>query len=141
MERTRAFVPWTFFNDLLPFNAELIGGNAMVVRACGAKPDDGSILHSKEYLLFGNGMGTLLPQATALAQKGITGYVMEFVQKKDKRRVTYWEVQSVPEQTMDIPWHLKVSSREPDPDDDGHIKMLASQEGNPSQFLFLSYQP
>jgi hypothetical protein len=99
MKKLKAFVPMAFFKELLPYNAELPNGNAMVVRACGVKPDDGSILRSTEYLLFGNGLATLLPEASgSRAFGGRDGYVMEFVQKKDARQIVYWEVNAVKDQ-------------------------------------------
>ena len=120
MERIRAFVPWTFFEKLLPFNAELLNDNAMLVRACGTKPADGSVLRSKSFLLFGRGLATLLPQAGTLAQglNGKKGYVMEFVHKRDSRKVDYWEAQIASDQTQSPQnWEIEVSSFEPDPDD------------------------
>ena len=140
MERIRALVPWTFFGSLLPFNAELLNGNAMLVRACGAKRTDGSILRSKSYVLFGNGVATLLPQAKVLAKdpNSMQGYVMEFVQKRDGRQVDYWEAQSVPDQNLNgSRWQIEISEWEPDSDDGEHIINLVGQHGNPGQYFYL----
>ena len=141
MERIRAFVPWTFFEKLLPFNAELLNDNAMLVRACGTKPADGSVLRSKSFLLFGRGLATLLPQAGTLAQglNGKKGYVMEFVHKRDSRKVDYWEAQIASDQTQSPQnWEIEVSSFEPDPDDGIHITPLVKQEGKPGQYIYLA---
>lgn len=139
MEKIRACVPWTFFNNLLPFNAELLNGNAMVVRACGAKPSDGSILRSKEYLLFGNGMATLLPRAKNGSLVETDGYIMEFTQKRDSRGVSYWEVQSVANQMPGNPnWRLEVSHLPPISDEGWHIRKLIECKGKPGQFIYLS---
>lgn len=152
MEKIRARVPWVFFDNLLPFNAELLNGNAMLVRACGAKPSDGTILRSKEYLLFGNGIATLLPLAragllysgsanrntTLVMGTGSYGYIMEFTQKRDPRGVSYWEVQSVVDQMPGNPnWRLEVSDLPPISDKGWHIRKLIEREGKPGQFIYL----
>ena len=138
MESINAFVPLKFYSQLLPFNAELLKGNAMLVRACGAQGRDGSILRSKSYLLFGNGVETLMPQVESLIEGGTKGYVMRFVSKKDNRQVEYWEVQSTGDQTNPRGWTLGVSSEAPDNDDGMHVKLLVSQHGGPGQYIFLS---
>ena len=53
MEKIRALVPWEFFDTLLPFNAELLNGNAMVVRAFGAKSRDHSFQSGCSFFLYG----------------------------------------------------------------------------------------
>ncbi len=134
MEKIRAFVPWKFFKSLLPFNAELLKGNAMLIRACAAKPQDGSILRSKEYLLFGNGLATILPDALVASQylSSPRGYVMEFTEKTDGRSVRYWEVQSVASQSSGAGLlDLKVSYRPVPSDGEGYPKMLIEQPGDP----------
>ena len=136
--RRRALVPWKFFQELLPFNAELLNGNAMLIRACGTQAKDGSILRSKEYLLFGNGFATLLPWART-ATCPINGYVMNFSEKRDKRQVRYWEVQIDQSQERCSPdWQFRLSASQPDPDDEGHIVELISQSGEPGQSFYLA---
>lgn len=113
----------------------------MLVRACSAKPADGSILRSKSYLLFGNGVATLLPQARTLAQglNAKKGYVMEFVQKRDSRKVDYWEAQIAPDQTQSTQnWEIEVSNFEPDSDEGIHFKPLVEQKGNPGQYIYIA---
>lgn len=139
MEKIRARIPWEFFHDLLPFNAEVLSGNAMLVRACGAQSGDGSILRSKGYLIFGNGMATLLPQTKIPGRVDSGGYVAEFVRRSDPRGVEYWEVQSVPDQTPDaLDWYLNVSSFALGPSMGGHVRRLIEVEGDPGQFIYLS---
>lgn len=138
MQRIRARVPWSFFTQLLPFNAQLLNGNAMLVRACGAKPQDGSILQSKSYLLFGNGIATLLPQVDELAKdlNARRGFVMEFIQKRDKRNVMYWEAQCVQGDGLwaSASHELRVSSNPPDE----FAVSIIDQPGNPGQYIYLS---
>lgn len=138
MSQYRVFVPWKFFGDLYPFSAELINGNAMIIRACGAKPDDGSILRSRDYLLFGNGMATLLSQT--VEERNVTdGYTVRLFDRCVRPGVTCWEAQSVSRQSaLPESWRLKVSTTEPDPDDEGHIRMLVQSDGNPGQYLYLA---
>lgn len=131
MERIKALVPWDFFRGLYPFNAELLNGNAMVIKACAAG-EYGTILRSKEYLLFGNGLATLLPQGK---EHNAEGYVMEFVRKNDARGVKYCEVQSVPDQAR-TPWRLEVSGLPPPWTD--RTRILAFQAGDPGQYIFLA---
>ncbi|MBL8030338.1 MAG: hypothetical protein JNN11_03760 [Candidatus Doudnabacteria bacterium] len=113
----------------------------MLVRACGAKPADGSILRSRGYLLFGNGVATLLPQAETLAQglNGVKGYVMEFVQKRDPRNVAYWEVQiSVDQTRVERDWRIEASCLPPDSDEGIHFTPLVEQQGKPGQYFYLT---
>lgn len=139
MEKIRARIPWKFFEELLPFNAELLNGNAMLIRACGTQPTDGSILRSKEYLLFGHGMATLMPYARVCRVEERDGYIVALTEKCDPRGVVYWEVHSVGDQMPGTPdWRLKVSNFPPDPDDEGHIRRLIGIEGDPGQFMYLA---
>lgn len=125
------------FKQLYPFSAELISDNTMRVWAYGTKADDGSIMRSKEYLLFGNGLATL-----AMPQEPNTppGYVMEFRQQKDGDGVTYWEIQSLPEGQADstTPWNFNIRTIEPDEDEGLHIIRLVVQDGAPGQCFYLS---
>ncbi len=138
-EKVRARVPWEFFEELYPFNAELINGNAMLIRACGIQSINGSILRSKEYLLFGHGLATLLPYAGMGRRVERDGYIMEFTERRDPRGVVYWEVQSVGDQLPDPQgWHLKVSVHPPDSDMEGHVRRLIGVAGYPGQYFFLA---
>lgn len=150
MEGIRARVPWEFFRELYPFNAELLNAGAFLIRACGALPScgdrlDGSIQRSKGYLLFGHGIATILPHArrpcTDITDYYDDGYEVELTAKRDPRGVTYWEVQPVRGQGQ-MPeysdWRLKVSANPPDPDDEGHVRKLIEIEGDPGQYIFLS---
>ena len=139
MEKVRARVPWEFFKELYPFNAELLNGDAMLIRACAAKPTDGSILRSKEYLLFGHGMATLLSYAGVGRRVERDGYIVEFTENRDPRGVAYWVVQSVGDQLPDAQdWRLKVSNFPPDPDMEGHVRRLIGVAGDPGQYFFLA---
>jgi len=139
MERVRARVPWKFFQRLYPFNAEVLDGDAMVIKACGAKPANGSILRSREYLLFGHGMATLLPYAGVGRRVERDGYIVALTEKCDPRGVVYWEVQSVGDQMPGSPdWHLKVSNFPPDSDMEGHVRRLIEISGDPGQYIYLA---
>lgn len=138
MRKIRAYMPLSFFDMLLPFNIELIKGNAMIMRACGAKPSDGSILRSKEFILFGNGIATLIPMAKKLEQLGERGYVLEIEQKRDSRGIAYWDAQIARDKESHIPrWSLECSSYCPSSDDGLHVRKLVGQNGNPGQFIYL----
>ena len=138
VETFRARVSWNFFRELLPFNAEILKGNAMLIKACGAKPSDGSILRSKEYLLFGHGIATVLLQMGIAGRLENHGYVFEFSRKVDPRGVEYWNVQSVVDQMQEKKkWCLEVSYASP-PDDEERIQRLIGIEGKPGQFMYLA---
>jgi len=127
-----------FCTPLLPFNAELLNGNAMLIRACGAKLD-GSVLRSREYLLLGNGMATLAmwPQHP-FAFDTQEQYVVTVTERSDRRSVRYWEIQSRRDQTTDdVAWTLCVATEEPDPNKEGEIRMLVQSEGHARQFFYL----
>lgn len=131
------YLPWEFFDELYPFNAELLKGNAMLVRACGTQPVDGSILRSKEYILFGQGMATILPHRK-VGSANKKGYIVEIVERRDLRDVTYWEVQSVGDERPVVPqWSLRVSNLPVVSDEDGHVRMLIGMKGEPGQYFFL----
>ncbi|MBI4093112.1 MAG: hypothetical protein HY420_04275 [Candidatus Kerfeldbacteria bacterium] len=141
MKTTDTFIatlPLDFFDPLLAFNAELLNGNAMLLRACGAQPRDGSILRSKEYLLFGHGMATLAmwPQHP-FAFKSQEHYVVTVTERMDSRKVRYWEIQAAKDQTMSTDWTLCVASEEPDPKNEGEIKILVQSDGHVRQFFYL----
>lgn len=142
MDKIRARVPWEFFRELYLFSAELLDGDAMVVKACGVKPSngdrrDGGILRSREYLLFGHGLATLVPRSHCDGNRD--GYVMEVTRKCDTRGVTYWEFQSAGDQLMDsLPWRLNVSNSPPDPDMEGHVQRLIEISGDPGQYIYLA---
>ncbi|GEM_PF-3089379 len=139
MEKIRARVPWEFFHGLYPFNAELLNGNAMLIRACGIQPTDGSILRSKEYLLFGHGIATLVPYARVCRVDERGGYIMALTEKCDPRGVVYWEVHSVGDQLPDAQgWHLKVSIDPPGSDMEGHVRRLIEIKGDPGQYIYLA---
>lgn len=136
MTRIRAFVSKEFFSELLPYNAELLKGNAFVVRACGAKPGDSSILRSKSYILFGNGLATLPLQKEALERDG--GYFMWFREVTDRPGVSHWEVQSDSNQaTGSEDWNLQVSCLDPGPAHE-RLLMLAKVSGSPGQYIYLT---
>jgi hypothetical protein len=138
MEPIRAFIPWTFFPKLHPIiNGESLDGNAMVIRACGASPKDGTLLQSPEYVLFRNGLATLVLQIKRLTRQGVKGYVMLFTQKQTRKQVSYWEVETDQNQEH-TPWSLDVSDTHPDSDDGINYKILAEVQGDPGQYLFLS---
>jgi hypothetical protein len=131
-----AFLPLSFFRELLPFNAELLSGNSMIVRACGIQPNDGSILRSKGFLLFRNGLATLATRPIAREDEG---YVMVLTQKMSLKDVEYWEIKSKGGQDhCDLGMRFEVSTSPPDPDEGKHIVELVSQEGKPGQYIFLS---
>jgi hypothetical protein len=131
-----AFLPLSFFRQLYAFNAELLRGNSMAVRACGIQAKDGSILRSKEYLLFGNGLATL---ATRPIVREDEGYMMVLTQKMSPKDVVYWEIKSREGQDhRDLGMRFEVSTSSPDPDEGRHIIELVSQEGKPGQYIFLS---
>lgn len=130
-------MPFKFLDSLMPFNAELLKGNAMLVRACGAKPSDGSILRTKEFLLFGNGMATLLPQLRPLAQDGVEGYNVDITRKDDGRGIAFWEVQAA-DQATPTKWRLEVASSPPNPSDRGQVQPLIHSSGMPGQYFFLT---
>lgn len=150
MGEVRVHVPWTFFEKLLPFNAEVIEGNAMVVRACAAQrpngsQDDGAIRRSKEFLLFGHGLATIIPQVrnevgrTGYVSGDRTGYIMILTEHRDNRGIRYWKLQSASDQMPgELSWQLKVSFYPPDPDMEGHVRRLIEIEGDPGQYFFLA---
>ena len=140
MKSLRVFVPWSFFGSLLPYSGTLLNGNALLVRACGNKPTDGSVLQSQSFVLFGNGIATLVTQIPELVKTPMfrEGCIMEFVQKRDRRQVEYWEAQSVPDQQLGgSKWRLGISTSEPKRDDGEHVIILAGQSGRPGQFIYL----
>lgn len=127
-----------FCVPLLPFNAELLKGNAMLIRACGTD-QDGSILRSKEYLLFGNGMATLAmwPQHPFMFETQ-EQYVVTVTEKQDRRGVRYWEIQSRRDQTTDgVEWVFCVATEEPTSKMGHEVKVLVQSEGNARQFFYL----
>lgn len=142
MPNTRAFVPFTFFDGLYPFNATLLQGNGMTIQACGAGPS-GDIRRSRTYLLFGHGIVTLLPNARLPAElrrgNDRKGFVAEITEKRDPRGVEYWEFQCAPDQILGSPgWELKVFNSPPDPDMEGHVRILVEMPGVPGQYLFIA---
>lgn len=143
MFQFRARVPWGFFEELYPFNAELLDGDAMIVKACAAKPSngaarDGGILRSREYLLFGHGIATILPHARRYWWQR-DECVMEVTEKCDPRGVRYWEFQCASDLLPGIPdWRLKISHSPPDPDEEGHVRRLIEISGKPGQYFYLA---
>lgn len=137
MQKFQAFMPFEFLDSLMPFNAELLKGNAMLVRACGAKPSDGSILRSREFLLFGHGMATLLPQLSSLGRDDVEGYTVDVTRKDDGRGVAFWEIQAT-EQATPTKWRLELASSPPTPSDGGQIQQLIHSNGQPGQYFFLT---
>lgn len=134
MRHFQVYVPLEFFRRLLPINAKLINGNAFVVQACAANPGDGSVLRSREFLLFGFGLGTLLMELDGDASPD--GYVMNFEEKHDERGVRYWEVQGKASQAiLETEWSLALSQHRPSHIEDDLI--LIRQTGTPGQFFFL----
>lgn len=125
----------------IQFNAELLNGNAMLIRACGTKPNDGSILRSRKYLLFGNGIATILANSSTNQYNQIyygDGYIMELCEKRDRRGVTYHEFQPAADQMPGTPnWRLNVSNFPPDRDMGRHIRPLIEHNGDPGQYFFL----
>ncbi len=141
MRRIRAFVPYSFFDQLYPYNMQPLDSNALALKACGAQPKDGSILRSKEYLLFGNGIGTLIPWVRMgfSSRTAYDGFAAELSEECDKRGVRYWKLQCTSDQSQTAPcWRLRVTSSPPDPDDEGHIISLLESTGSPGQYIFLS---
>jgi hypothetical protein len=134
METYQALMPLSFFRSLLPYNAELLSGNALLLRACGAKPDDGSVLRSREFLLFGNGLATIIPYADVLEERGEDGYVVSVTRKSDARHVTFWEIQSVARPEGRPAWSLATSRRPPG---DRNVIRLIQSEGQPGQYFYL----
>lgn len=135
MKRTRVFVSAKFFDALYPFSADPINGNGMLIRACASQGRDGSVLRSKEFLLFGYGIATLLPWLRTSEGRTTDGFVMEFTQKVDVRQVRYWEVNIAANQDRtSTDWELKVSFDEPD----SSVRMLIAQPGVPGQYFYLT---
>jgi len=137
VEKVRVLVSWEFFNKLYPFNAEVLNGNAMLIRACGGKRTDGSICRSKEYLLFGQGMATLLFYKRA-GHADPKGYVVEVTARRDSRGIVYYELQSVTGGATKFEWLLEVSNVPPPSDEEGYIRRLIEVNGDPGQYFFLS---
>ncbi len=133
MEKFSAFVAWQFFERLYPFNGELLKGNAFLLKAVGAKRGDGSLLQSKEFLLFGHGAATLVPQAERQRGEGRSGYFVEGIGKTDNRGVMYWEVQLAINQSPELPlWSLEVSAEPPK-----DVQLLFGIQGDPGQYFFI----
>lgn len=133
-------IPWEFFEGLYPFNAQLLNGNAMLVRAFGTQPKDGSFIRSREYILFGQGMATLLSYAKGIkVGRNKNGYIVEIMERRDRRGVKYWEVQSVSDQELIAPyWSLVVSDFPPVSDEEGHVRTLIGVKGDPGEYFFLT---
>ena len=117
---------------------ELINGNATILRACGAQLKDGSILRSREYILFGHGIATIAPHAAALSCREVLGYNMDFECKRDRRGVVCFEVNVSRPQRSREPWELCVSDATPETSEGIHIIRLCSVEGDPGQYFYLS---
>lgn len=142
MKPVYAYLPLSFFGDLKPYNIEPINGSGMLIRACATKGGDGSILRSKEFLLFGNGLATLAARADYIRSHGIQGYAMELIQKTDDRGVGYWEIQSALTQCDRwLHWQFAVSEEPPSEEDiwlDCALP-LVGKEGGPGQYIHLAY--
>lgn len=137
MQELQAYVPWEFFGNLLPFNAEVLKGSAMVVRAFASQNGDGSIVRSREYILFGNGIATLIPVSDVLMRQGRNGFIGNFTQKTDVRGVRYWEVQAARPEPISAVWSLKVAHSPPDSDDGKSNRILCSKDGECGQYIYL----
>jgi hypothetical protein len=129
------------FNLLWPFNAQLLNDGALLVRAFGMKPG-GRIERSKNYLLFGNGMASLIPWVDGRMPGSPTQYVVKITERHDQRKLagkpgaTYWEIQGVPNQDTPAPWMLWMSTFGNSKDDrNNHV--LIAQAGDPGQCFFV----
>lgn len=138
--RVRAVLPFSFFDDLLPCNIEIVKGNAMKLRAYGAKLGDGSVLRSKEYIWFRNGQASLLLQRERIVREHMTGvfpaYAVDLIKKTDPREVVYWEVECVSGDVsvQQAEWMLAVSDT---PGLERTSMPLISQDGDPGQYFYL----
>lgn len=121
----RARFPLEFFSSklLLPANIEVLAGNALALRAM-APGENGIILRSKEYILFGSGLGTLLFEPSK--EGGVaTTYTMNFNERRNAAGNRFWFVESLGGlEDCSIPWTLRIFIEEPD-DDCGHVIPLA----------------
>lgn len=131
------------FELLSPYNAQLLDGNALLVRAFGVTMPDGTIRRSKDYLLFGNGMATLIPWADRNLLGSPTQYVVTVTKRDDRRKQrggrgsTYWEIQAVPDQSTKAEWTLWVSTSGIATEAVNDYRILVQQQGDPGQCFFL----
>ena len=137
MHTIRARVPLAFFQGLYPCSAELLKGNSMIVRAVGVQSRDGSILRSRGYLLFGNGLATLLVEAWHRTKGVESNYDMDFTRRVNDKRVEYWEIQGRGPQSQEALWVLQSSTTKP-PANGKCTTLLCFVEGRPGQYLYLS---
>lgn len=134
----KALVPLTIFSPkspLYPANMEILNGGGISLRAL-APGRDGAILRSKEYILFGYGLGTLMFDNCVTLNDG---YVLKFCKCRNKRGVYYWVAEADASAGL-VRWTLRVSYEEPF-DDCGHVIPLSYQpsllSGHRGQFIYL----
>ncbi len=134
----RVFVPNSFYYAVrFP---ELLNAASVAIRACGASAEEGFPQRSKEYLLFGRGLGTLLlPREPSIWDENVSGYFMLFERRQGKKGVKYWEVNSDRNQSPDSEseWMLEVSNEDPGPDVEAQRMTLAWVNGDPGQWIYV----
>ncbi len=134
-QKLRVYVPLSFFDGLLPFNAELLHGNSFAVRALAGHPEDASILRSAGYLLFGNGLATLI-----IARDRVrAGYYMEVTGQRNQHQVLFWELQSDSNQNPpDSGFHTVLELAASPVSNGANLAVLVQQAGVSGQAFVLA---
>ncbi len=154
-ETIRAVIGHHFWNNsrLNIFNGEILKGGAFRLRAVGGHKDNynektgqfifsGSPKRSKEYLLFTNGMSSMVLQYNELTEMtGVTGFIFDFTRKTNEKKIIFWEVRA--SQSGEEGVHgsiydyltLKVSRNKPHKSRGAVI--LCGVDGEPGQWIYL----